>query len=136
MSSKSPLKILAALVFIVISEEQMTNLLFVVLCIAGVAFQFIPYFVARHRNHPHPRLICVLSVLLGWTLLGWVGCLIWACVTKDGSMVEAGSHSEFRGRFDQDWDRTRVYGENRTKRSSEKAMLDKLSSLDKPLFKD
>ncbi len=121
------------MVFMDYAEKKMTNLLFVFLCIAGAAIQFLPYFIARHRNHPHPNLICVLSVLLGWTLLGWVGCLIWACVATDGSTGVAGSHAEFRGR---DWDRTKVYGENRTKAYGETTILDKLSSLDRPLFKD
>ena len=42
---------------------------------------FIPAMVARkHKNHPA---ILVLNLLLGWTVLGWIGALIWA-LTDDG----------------------------------------------------
>jgi hypothetical protein len=50
----------------------------VVLGIA-LAIYFIPTFVAS--DHPHMAGIFLLNLFFGWTLIGWVGALIWA-VTK------------------------------------------------------
>lgn len=36
---------------------------------------FLPTFLARNKRRRVP--IIVLNILLGWTLLGWVGALIW-----------------------------------------------------------
>jgi hypothetical protein len=42
---------------------------------------FVPYFVARHRHHPQILAIGVINLFAGWTLIGWVGALAWACTT-------------------------------------------------------
>lgn len=46
--------------------------------LALVLVYFGPAFVAIRARHPHRAQILVLDVLLGWTLLGWVGALLWA----------------------------------------------------------
>ena len=38
----------------------------------------IPTFAAYSRGHRQATAIAALNVLLGWTILGWVGALIWA----------------------------------------------------------
>ena len=43
------------------------------------AIYFLPFLVAY--NHKNAVGIFVLNLFLGWTLIGWVGALIWA-VTK------------------------------------------------------
>ena len=43
------------------------------------AHLFTPTIVAGYRQHSSLFLILVLNVLLGWTLLGWLLLLIWAC---------------------------------------------------------
>ena len=40
---------------------------------------FVPVLVADVRDHHNKMAIAVLNVCLGWTLLGWVGALVWAC---------------------------------------------------------
>ncbi len=37
---------------------------------------FIPSIVARGKCRSDA--ICVLNIFLGWTMIGWVGALIWA----------------------------------------------------------
>ena len=37
-----------------------------------------PYWIARSRNHPQQVPILVLNLALGWSVIGWVGALIWA----------------------------------------------------------
>lgn len=40
----------------------------------------IPTIVADQRKHYNYTAIMLLNVFLGWTLIGWVGALIWAVV--------------------------------------------------------
>jgi hypothetical protein len=49
--------------------------------IAGLVFlYFLPSIVAAWRLHRHKGAIFVLNLLLGLTVLGWVGALVWACM--------------------------------------------------------
>lgn len=49
------------------------------LIIAGLAVYFLPLAVAQHRRHPQSLAIGVLNIVAGWTLLGWIVALVWAC---------------------------------------------------------
>ena len=40
---------------------------------------FVPAIVATIRRHSNEMAISMLNLLLGWTLIGWIGALIWAC---------------------------------------------------------
>jgi hypothetical protein len=42
------------------------------------AIYFIPAFVATARRHPNMLGIVVLNALGGWTILGWVGSMVWS----------------------------------------------------------
>lgn len=44
--------------------------------VVGIALYFLPTFVARKKRQFVS--ILVLNLLLGWTLIGWVGALVWA----------------------------------------------------------
>jgi hypothetical protein len=46
--------------------------------IAAVVY-FIPMLIAMQRNHPQRGPIIIIDLFLGWTLLGWVVALAWAC---------------------------------------------------------
>ena len=50
------------------------------LILFGGATYFVPSFVALARKHPQQIAIIALNVLLGWTVIGWMGALIWALV--------------------------------------------------------
>ena len=39
---------------------------------------FLPALVAWKRRHKNSSAIGVLNLLLGWTMIGWVGSLVWA----------------------------------------------------------
>jgi len=41
----------------------------------------LPTLIAKKRGHPNVVAICALNLFLGWTLLGWVGSLIWALIS-------------------------------------------------------
>ena len=39
----------------------------------------VPAFVAAGRHHRNMGAITVLTLLAGWTLIGWIIALVWAC---------------------------------------------------------
>jgi len=43
-----------------------------------IAGYFFPSIIAWRRGHHQTLAIFLLNLLLGWTLLGWIGALIWA----------------------------------------------------------
>lgn len=58
---------------------------------ASVALYFSPTLVAFHRRHPNRVAIFVLNLMLGWTVLGWVGALVWAHTGPEGAPEQATS---------------------------------------------
>ena len=53
----------------------------VVLLVALAVIVFIwlaPILIAKRRGHPNLTPICIIIVLLGWTLVGWAVCLVWS----------------------------------------------------------
>jgi hypothetical protein len=40
---------------------------------------FLPSFIAASRGHQNIGIILALNLTLGWTILGWIGALAWAC---------------------------------------------------------
>ena len=43
----------------------------------------LPTIVAWVRDHRKLYAIAAMNVMLGWTILGWIGALIWALTAKD-----------------------------------------------------
>lgn len=55
----------------------------------------LPAIVAKNRNHTQIIPILVLNILLGWTLIVWVGCLVWALIKeKDPIIVDNPTQSQ------------------------------------------
>ena len=54
-------------------------LLLAVPLLALVALYLAPALVARYRGHRQMLAITVLTVVGGWSLIGWVVALVWAC---------------------------------------------------------
>jgi uncharacterized membrane protein YqaE (UPF0057 family) len=50
----------------------------VLVVFGGMALYCLPLIIALARQHRQGGAISLLNILLGWTLLGWVGALIWA----------------------------------------------------------
>lgn len=48
------------------------------LWVLGLGIYFFPAFIAMVRHHPNALAIVILNLLLGWTLLGWVGAFVWS----------------------------------------------------------
>jgi type VI protein secretion system component VasK len=44
---------------------------------------FVPTVIAFNRDHQNTRGIFILNVLIGWTVLGWIACLVWAATAVE-----------------------------------------------------
>ena len=49
-----------------------------IFAVLGLCLYFLPSFIACSRKHLNREAVLVANLLLGWTGLGWVICLIWA----------------------------------------------------------
>lgn len=70
-------------------EEQATLLVIIgiVVLIIGIALYFLPAIIAYNRKHSNAGIILLLDFLLGWTFLGWAGCLVWAFLDNDKTIT-------------------------------------------------
>lgn len=48
----------------------------------GIALYFLPLIVAVLKNKRNMLAISMLNLFAGWTLLGWLAALIWACLEE------------------------------------------------------
>jgi hypothetical protein len=48
--------------------------------VAG-AIYLLPWIVSKSRNHHNSLAIFWLNLFFGWSVLGWLGALIWACTS-------------------------------------------------------
>lgn len=56
--------------------------LLVVMLACGLTVYFVPMIVAHTRGHRNRLAIGVLNLFLGWTFVGWVIALVWACTSN------------------------------------------------------
>jgi hypothetical protein len=43
----------------------------------------LPIIIADARHHPAFLPICIITIFLGGTMIGWVVALVWACIPLD-----------------------------------------------------
>ena len=56
---------------------------FSVLFLLFWAAYFAPSIVAYQRGHAQLPAIIAVNLVFGWTVIGWLGCLIWAATGPD-----------------------------------------------------
>lgn len=63
------------------------EILVIILIIIGLFLYLIPAIVGRNKRNSTG--ITLLNIFLGWSLLGWIGALIWAVTSerKDAPMI-------------------------------------------------
>jgi hypothetical protein len=44
-----------------------------------ILLYFVPAILAMLRGHQNAGAIGMLNIFLGWTVLGWIAALVWAC---------------------------------------------------------
>ena len=62
----------------------------IIFTVSGLLIYMLPSIVAVGNNRMNTGAICLLNIFLGWTLIGWVGALVWAS-TKAPKPKEANS---------------------------------------------
>jgi hypothetical protein len=50
--------------------------------LVGLFIYLIPTIVAFRRGHASRAGICILNIVAGWSGIGWLASLIWACARK------------------------------------------------------
>ena len=53
------------------------------LAIIFIALYMAPTFAAFYAKSKHRHGIGIINLLLGWTVIGWIGALIWAMYDKE-----------------------------------------------------
>ena len=61
---------------------------YIVLLILLVVY-LLPGIIAYKRKHHNASAIMSLNIILGWTVLGWVGALVWACTNPSPANQQA-----------------------------------------------
>jgi T4 superinfection immunity protein len=56
---------------------------FLIMCLIGVALYFLPTGIAMLRSHPNIMPIFLVNFLLGWLCLGWIIALVWSVTAID-----------------------------------------------------
>lgn len=46
--------------------------------LVGLLVYLIPTFVAFHREHERKLPIFAVNFFTGWSVVGWIACLVWA----------------------------------------------------------
>jgi hypothetical protein len=61
----------------------------ILMLIAVIIIYILPTIIAYGREHPRRQDVLVLNLLLGWTLIGWIGVFLWATLarTEDGAVL-------------------------------------------------
>jgi T4 superinfection immunity protein len=91
----------------------------IMLAFSGLLY-FVPGLFAWFRHHRNRCAIFFLNLLTGWTLIGWIAALIWACVGEERKISP-------RTQVDKEpvRDRTAIYG-GTPKKTSVEVWLDKI----------
>ncbi len=58
------------------SEKEYAGLAYIGL---SLMLYFLPTIVATARSHHNTLAIFILNLLTGWTILGWIIAIVWAC---------------------------------------------------------
>lgn len=55
--------------------------------VGAVVLYFLPSIIGKSNKHSKSGRIFLINLLVGWTLIGWVACLIWAFIDKEKAPV-------------------------------------------------
>jgi len=54
----------------------------IIMLILVVMIYMLPTIIAFGREHPQRQDIALVNILLGWTLIGWIGVFLWALLVR------------------------------------------------------
>jgi len=58
--------------------EAVIVLLLLLVLLLALATYLLPTIIAVVRDHPNALAIYLINLFFGWTLVGWVGTLLWS----------------------------------------------------------
>ena len=59
-----------------------------IIAIAAMVVYVAPSIIALKRKVRNKEILVVLNLIFGWTLAGWVGCLIWSLVEQKNNLTK------------------------------------------------
>ena len=59
-----------------------------IIAIAAMVVYVAPSIIALKRKIRNKEILVVLNLIFGWTLAGWVGCLIWSLVEQKNNLTK------------------------------------------------
>ncbi len=62
--------------------ELLAEIFNIILALFLLALYLAPTIIAISTDHKQITAIVLLNILLGWTIIGWVGALIWSVIEK------------------------------------------------------
>lgn len=65
--------------------EVVALVFILVLIFLSLILYFLPALIAWYNNDKNTIWIFVLTLITGWTSLGWILALLWAVLERDGS---------------------------------------------------
>ena len=71
------------------SSHVIVHLVLAVVAVVVAIAYFVPTIVAVVRKHHWIPRIFVVNALLGWTVIGWIIALIWACAAEERQPIYA-----------------------------------------------
>lgn len=86
-------------------SEMASGAMLLIVVVFGLMAYFLPYILGKLRGVSNPDLLFMVNLWLGWTLLGWLVCLIWAALGQSQDQVDfyryAAGKARRAGDFDQ-----------------------------------
>lgn len=75
-------------------------IILMILPLVGLTLYFVPSVIAFARRADRAAGILALNFLLGWTVLGWIGSLVWAIAaeTKEQAYLRAAAFHSMASR--------------------------------------
>jgi hypothetical protein len=87
----------------------MDDIIGLLLWVIMLGIYLIPTLVAWSQEHHHLYAIAFLNVLSGWTLVGWIGALVWAFKPEELRPHEQRNHHRKKNHHRKSTTRTQPY---------------------------
>ena len=68
-------------------DDKFGVIMVLALFAVGAYLYFVPAIVAHKRKHPSFTGILLVDLFFGWTLVGWVGALVWAVTNNNKTVI-------------------------------------------------
>lgn len=79
-------------------HEALAVVFFIALSVLSIGVAMLPAIIAVVRgNHPSPIGVFLLTLLLGWTGIGWIVALVWSFSSKQETQVIIQNGAALRG---------------------------------------